>query len=1052
MERKQAFERLKPACVELFQAVTTLSPTPTAKGKVTEALRNLLQSLRSVSANPDVFDAKLADFVFVPISHVLRASRDVPVSALELCLQCITILITTGWAGNLSTELTGQLLILLTFLANPSPAENGLQGTSEELQTAAFKSLAQLIDTVCKTPQGRSYLTEASNIPGLGKAVLLMADSLVEVPSPSVKAQALEALHALVAGIADLDALASFLPRIVSSLTKILTPSVTARPHFRLLVRGLELLAALLLRTLSDIHLNTFPSHATGPGPKEGDRVVRTVSWLAATAGQIKIALANVVRTRKHDRVEVRNALYDLCKDIVVSCRESLRDCVGMLTETMVSLAGQEDETKAIASDLKLLLSTDVSLAELLRESLHGWVMSLPRLMQSKDDNERRQIINNISFSLRLLNDHQVDLSLIDERLAANLRDSVAEVLKAPSGVGAVAEVPVITESALISGGPRTDSFEPLNLQVKGQDRITGELAKLIQDLGSADSALLIAQDLVDSVELGTDDMRLASFWLSVRLLQSITRQNPALDDFLDFGSPDAQTALLEQLYSVAMDKLTRTPAHSETRWQNQALSLEVVAMQAQRYGTEFRVELVDALYPVLHYLGDPNPGLRSHAMACLNIMAEACQYKSASDLVISNVDYIINAVGLKLNYHEISPQAPQVLLMMLKLCGPSILPYLDDLLGSIFSALERYHGYPKLVELLFAVLRGMAEEGVKAPQLMIEDTPERERRRPDLPSMADVIASIQKLKADALKKDEEHTQLPEAVPQKPWKELRSEDTTASEQQDASHEDKGETAVQTPDPPPPAPKLFGILLKISELTQHHLTSSSPALRTSLLSLLNTTIPALAKHENSFLPLINTLWPVLLPRLHDPEAYVVSNALDIMSMICLHAGDFMKSRTEGMWGQLKRLHAQSTQAHTTRPKSQRNDFTLRPSQRQDLVVRGPTHADSRLDTYQPEKYVDTPTRMIRESLIRLLSTVAKHVEIRDELFDEMLDMLTPFLERDDVRRALESRNPDAVWLRLFRLSQVQGKSRCAAGFNGPGYVPTGGNLESRFVKI
>lgn len=498
---------------------------------------------------------------------------------------------------------------------------------------------------------------------------------------------------------------------------------------------------------------------------------------------------------------------------------------------------------------------------------------------------------------------------------------------------------------------------------------------------------------------------------------------NSATDDFLDLGASSIQDEMLDVLYAISLAKLTRQSSDSNPHWHFQALSLEVVALQASRYKTDFRVELVEVLYPVLHLLGTPNLALRDHAMTCLNILADSCGYTGASDLVVSNVDYIINAVGLQLNYQDISPQAPQVLLMMMRLCGPSLLPYLDDLVGSMFSALQRYHGYPKLVELLFSVLGGMAEEGVKAPQLMIAVDDETTRRQSGkATSMSDVIDAIKLIEADALKRDEDHQEATEgSFPRRPWKDTTEEDTDG---QDVPHEnEEEEQAVQAPEPPPPAPRTFDIILKISELTQHYLTSSSPSLRVSLLGLLHTTIPALARHENSFLPLINTLWPVLLPRLEDTEAYVVSNALDIVALMCAHAGNFMKGRIEGAWRDLKAVQRRTLKK--TDNQSERGKLkstSLNITHRESGLINATVTFD--LDAYRPELYVSAPTRMISDSLILLLSTIAKHVAIREEYFDDILDMLDPVLERSDVREALENRNADAVWLRLFNKSKQQ----------------------------
>jgi hypothetical protein len=976
----------------------------------------------------------------------------VPVHALELSLECISILLNTGWKGDLSPALAGQLLILFTFLANPSSAENGIPATSEELQTAAFKCMAELLAEVSRTSQGRAYLTETANIPNLGKSVLVMLDSVTEVKSNAVRLQALAAVQALISGIDDLDALASFLPRMVSSLTKLLTPSSTKRAAFRVIERGLETMSILLVRVLSDQETQNLPSQSTKNTENSSDAVMRTTAWLSATTTQIKIALANMLKLRNHDKKEVRHALLQLCLRVVQQCRTSLVDCISMVTETMVTLAGRGGEHDTVENDLKALLYSDEKLSELLRESLRGWVISLPRLMQSKDDASRRQIIQQISTAVRLLNNEQIDLTRIDDLLAGNLRDGLSTILGESKTLGPLVEstdLARIDTSVMISNVHST-AFQPLELRFKGQDDMMKEFRYLLQALSKSNSAPTVAQDLVSTTENGSEDTQLASFWLSVNLLKEMISYSAVTDDFLDLGTTNIQDELLDILYENSLARL-RNQVSNESHWHFQTLALEVLALQASRYKIDFRPELVEGLYPVLHLLGTPNPALRNHAMTCLNILADACGYSSASDLVISNVDYIINAVGLQLNYQDISPQAPQVLLMMMRLCGPTLLPYLDDLVASMFSALERFHGYPKLVELLFSVLGGMAEEGVKAPQLTITSDEPNQRQLSKPASMSDITTAIKSMELDALRQDEEHQETIEAFPRRPWKDPTKDPEEAGEPEAPHENEEDDQAVTAPDPPPPTPRTFDIILKISDLTQHHLTSSSPSLRASLLSLLHTTIPALARHENSFLPLINTLWPVLLPRIDDPEAYVVANALDIVALMCTQAGNFMKGRIEGAWNDIKAVHRRALKKTDNQKPGMTN---LQISHKADNLAPVGSTSD---EIYRPELYVSAPIRMISDSLTSCLCAIGKHVAIREDYFDDILDMLDPVLERSEVRESLECRNTDAVWLRLYEKSRKQvaekgsGTERSAEPYILIGKVPDGLSRWN-FVKV
>lgn len=1017
-----------------------LAQNPGARKDLIQALTNLLSTLQAITTTPDVLDAKLAEYAFVPVSQVLRISRQVPVRAMELCLESISVLLCAGWGGGLEPALSGQLLILFTFLAKPSSAENGIAATSEELQSLALRCMAELMTEVSRTKQGQQAITATANIPALGEAVLVMLDSLTDSKSNIVKSRATTALKALIVVLADDDALASFLPKIVSSLTKVLTPSSSNRPSFRVVEQSLELLSLLLLRLLSDHKTKTLPEKAPSEQLGNNTTITRSTSWLQATASQLKIALANVFRLRDHDKLEIRQALLQLCLRIIQDCRTSLSICTGMAIETIISLVGYEGSHDSIEDQLKVLLSADQNLSDLLRESLHGWIMALSRLMQSKDDRSRRRIIHQISVTLRLFEQHPTAL---DDKLADSLRDGVSTVFSDSKGLQEIGEQTsdTLPSQALLLSSTKS-SFQPLKLRFKGQDDTMAEFKLLIQELARSDSALTVAQELIKSIDVGNQATQLATFWVSVNLVRDITTNNPSFDDFIDLGTPNLREELLDAIYSHSLAVLNQRESTIETPWHFYALALETVALQATRYKAEFRPELSEVLYPVLHHLGSSNTALREHALACLNVISEASGYSNAGQMVVVNVDYIVNAVGLKFAIGDVSPQAPQVLLMMMRLCGASLLPYLDDLVGSIFDALERYHGYPKLAKLLFSVLKGIAEEGVKAPQLALTASKGDELKNDGrkLVTMADVIEALKIVEADSRKREQETQEsFTEPFPHKPWKE----DTAAENREQSDAIDEGTpNEPRSEEPLPPAPRTFDILLKISSLTQHYLTTNSPSLRNSLLSLLRTTIPALAKHENSFLPLINTLWPVLLPRLQDPEAYIVSNALDVIALMCEHAGDFMRTRIEDAWDILKKVYRRTKHQTDNRSRSGNlsstslNISTIETSINKLTMDPIPTS-----DLSRPELYVDAPTRMIWKSLVNLLCAISQHVAIREERFEEMLDMLDPVLEMRDVRRALEQCNADAVWLRLYKRSKLDMHKK-----------PTDQRLSAPFVPI
>jgi hypothetical protein len=134
-------------------------------------------------------------------------------------------------------------------------------------------------------------------------------------------------------------------------------------------------------------------------------------------------------------------------------------------------------------------------------------------------------------------------------------------------------------------------------------------------------------------------------------------------------------------------------------------------------------------------------------------------------------------------------------------------------------------------------------------------------------------------------------------------------------------------------------------------------------------------------------------------------------------MCEHAGEFMRTRIEDAWDIFGRIHRRTKQREDRRGGTQ-SLLTGLDTGMKGLSVSTPS-------AYRPEMYIDAPTKMIWNSLVGLLCVIVEHVTIRDERFDEVLDMMDPVLQREDVKRAMERCNADAVWLRLYTKELAKG---------------------------
>ncbi|GAB7348692.1 hypothetical protein MBLNU459_g7436t2 [Dothideomycetes sp. NU459] len=652
-------------------------------------------------------------------------------------------------------------------------------------------------------------------------------------------------------------------------------------------------------------------------------------------------------------------------------------------------------------------------MAELLVKVFHDEFLSQVRIMQSNDDDAKEKSVRKVFAAFAMLSGSEIDTRVISRTLGNGLRDSLTTLMQSSVSKRVTHVAPLMLSEMLpIQGENSGLHFSMPFVQTKGQETLLRCIKSSIQDLKLAHPSIRLSSDLIASLRSYEGDAQVITFWLILCDIET-TQPGEDVDRFLNFESvpDDSDQSLQEQLYSFSIDVLQE----EDSDWRLKALALEGVALYAQRRGQEFRPELTDALYPVLYQLGSGNEQVCNHAMRCINLVSDACGYAEVQDLIVANVDYLVNAVALKLNAFDVSPQGPQVLLMMVQLAGPSLLPYLEDTLDSIFAALEDYHGYTALVELLFSVLKTMAEEGAKAPQLSItdhSDVDEEVKFDSASTNVQDLVKHIRQLGTKSVDPKNDPT-WEKSFPPTSWKDPKasSKATGAMETDQDNSADDSRTTEQ----PPPAAKTYNLLLKITQLTQHYLSSSSPSLRSSLLSLINTTIPALARHENSFLPLINTLWPEVTSRLFDDEAHVVSGSLKIIGLMCQYSGGFMRSRIHSLWTELTRVHRRLRSGAKTeylRPHTRSGDAPM-----QQLEI----------------SYVDTTSRAVWQNFMDLLIIIVNHVDIDAEMFEDVLRMLHPVGAADEtIREALEKHNPDATWLaRLKEGSCVMESSRLDA---------------------
>ena len=187
---------------------------------------------------------------------------------MELCIQCLAVLIEQGWGPAIPPQLAAQIVILCSLLGERRPQGLAFTETTDELQTSALLCLFHLFSVLGPSTEAKKLLTSESDFPQLGQTISVILDGIQNGTSVDMQIAATNSLDALVFHITDREIRASFLPGIVSRLTRVLTPQTKLRRNHDVIVGCMAILQRLLRSTMDDDLLSRH-TDGTGTSPDQ---------------------------------------------------------------------------------------------------------------------------------------------------------------------------------------------------------------------------------------------------------------------------------------------------------------------------------------------------------------------------------------------------------------------------------------------------------------------------------------------------------------------------------------------------------------------------------------------------------------------------------------------------------------------------------------------------------------------------------------------------------------------------------------------------------------
>ncbi|KAK9484089.1 armadillo-type protein [Lipomyces starkeyi] len=1025
--RSDVFQRLKTICVPLSQLALTLTRDANAENrfKIVNGLEDLAHTLNTIP--PEVYSAQLGDYVFFPLSHLLRLGEKLDDRTTELVLQNLELLIRNTWGKNLNPELGKQMCILITFFIDDGTASDPTRSTksvSDETKRAGSRALLQLFKAASVSKGLRDVFKDGDIIPTLAHTIAVVVKILMDSDDVDCELAAADCLRVLfISVIGHGDIIATFLPGVSSTLCRIITPSIK-RAHFKVLAKCVELLALLLAHAVPDDDLDyirdsdgsesisdssaamaesssvAMSRHISGEeesnssGNSERVRVksLRSKAWIEATRHQVKLALDPVTRLRTHQRPEVRMEVRNFCARLLQTCFKALENCRSVFLITLIFLSSDSDYDVSFESFdfIRNFGRDNEEVIDLVKEGVYSWMNGLQRTLSMQEEPRKTALLLELKVGIDLLIDWDLDMAFLQESFVSNFLSAVSlTASESPkivaSDVITSSDIVALQHGALIEISRPEDgrmAFPSLDIQRIIGGNATEYLEQILENVGISTNGRNILNDCIriaSDSDNSLQDQQVA-YWMYVHMVNGVRKSIEIFED-------DSSRQLLSQsaenlndtslaLIQAYMDNDDMSPADTSAV----LVSLEALSLSAEIMGVDFKLSLMDIMYPLLNLIASRSAQIRQHAYIALNNIAMATHYHSVSELLVDNVDYVLDSISLRINTLDISPRTPKILSVLIKLAGSSSIPYLDDIIASIFQLLDNYHGYFRLVEGFFEVLKAVVEETsitYLTATLSLENKPRS--KRPGIWDLATLLTDIQRQPEFVL--DEKENRLLEEKDED-GSVLKLSEKKSSEKDELDRElvERDAHPPETPEPwTSPVPKPWYIIVKrIANLTKYYLSHESSSLRYQLLDLLHTGMPILATSEKELLPLINDTWPPIVHRLSDPEFHIIVAALGVISDYSKYSGDFMASRIEQVWPTIRSLLPREL------PREREGRFS-RPAQ-------------------------------LYNAATDCICTIVRHTRLKEETFNSVLESVAPFLRyNNDLRQAMSEISSDAVWL-------------------------------------
>lgn len=941
VSESNAFEALRPLCIDLsrlaFQPKESFNPHSI---ELLEALKNVESKLASYDT--ERFSPKLADYIFLPISSLLK-QVSLGESQTEYLLLIISHLMRLCWAtnGTFAKELAQQLLPLITFLISPTKENQSSVKKSLEHKSAGCRTLYQFMKSLNEQSYKRQFFSPSNsfNLPSLGHCITILLDILEQTPEDhQVQLLVLDALLLLYQNIIDDGEILSLvLPGNVSSCCKVLSiPGLNV--NYKVIVKTLHVLGTLLQIVYDDLSLNVQERKLTnikelqysdcenGTQVNFNDILIdelqlgsikrhRDTAWLKATSAQVKRALQSVIpKLLKRNNREISAAMADFISGLLSRCSKSLHNCEDILISTLVNL--KMDPKSQLSSHLNTL-----------QDIINNKVLKLNDMIYFEDG----KALASLAFALEALCEYDTENhDVLMEDICRSLLESLESTVEQSYLKSREDKIFEQSSNVILTSNFDRDLREVIHTPAiysrlsKDMENTLGKFIAVLGTLACKENKFDNLCDMLLSEPVcKTMTRKTLALWISSWLIKCLQKQTiTGTNDYLNFGEAveynnEVCYNVLEFCSDLAQEVTISAEGNTLSRQGETALSVVLFSMEAvcTVMQSDFSTELIDYLYIAIDSLASSSPVVRHFAQSCALVIAHELYDDSLRDMILDNVDYLAEAISARLN-SGMTERVSTVFMVICKIAGYEVIERFRDVLETIFKLLDYYHGYDAMCLQFFELFEVIVLEMKKRylssndshPKLNDENSNKGSFAPWGMVNIQHVLSIMDKETTveeegdkNSNKEYDAAKNFQEYFDSKIGKADSDDEEENDEEEPMNTGDKDEGKSEEVLWVSPIPRAsYKILLQICNYGDRLLTHRSKSLRVQILHVTKSIVPMLATQYESLLPQVAQIWDGLLECSLDSDYAIVKPACDCLHEVIRWSGNFIMKRFMELW--------------------------------------------------------------------------------------------------------------------------------------------------------